>query len=353
MMGKNYGSINKYFLFPILVLLNLYVFAQEKDQDNNSKITNSKDSLHYKADTNQWYKPHLTADMFNRFIENPGFCGSGQTYNYNTAFNADNPFYNLQEPGYHPFSFFTSFEFSAGKKKKSGFGSCFVQSREGPRIRSIIDNSFSYKIRLGKYNNLRFGVSLNIFYNSLDRQLLTFGDMIDQSEGFVYNSNEQLKGESDIKTWNINSGLTYSRKLFYFGFSALNLFKPLKDLHPGYYFFKHIDKTTTQFIISSGYTFELFPKVTLSPSAQMRFTSKELTADIHLTGVFWKHFIAGVSLNKLTVISADIGCSFWNIMTFYVSGGISADSELYHHFGPLDYVSANLRIQLGKYQEKF
>ena len=352
-MEKDFGPAIRRMIFPILILLNLFVFAQQKDHNNSLNIISPKDSLHHQPDTNRWLQPDITAGMYNHFIANPGFCGSGIAYSYNTACNVSNPFYTMNDPGYHPFSFFASFEFSAGKKKTSGFGTCFLQSREGPRILNMINNSYSYKIQLGKYNQLRLGVSLNVFYNYLKSQYLTLGDMIDPSVGFVYYSNEQLTEELKTRTWNMNAGFMFSRKQFYFGFSALNLFKPLKNNHPERYIFKDIDKSATKFVISSGYTFELSPKISLSPSVQIRFTAKQFTADIHLTGLFCKHFIAGVSLNKLKTISADLGCSFWNIMTFYVSGGISTNSELYNHFGPLDYVSANLKIELGKNREKF
>jgi type IX secretion system PorP/SprF family membrane protein len=352
-MKKKFGSFHKFILFQLLIVMPFSISAQQTNK--NDSLKNGKHCLFFydKTDTNQWVAPHLSEIMFNHFNENPGFCGFTQTFNYNTAINIDKPFYQLTESGYHPCSFYTSFEFSAGKKRKSGFGSCFYQLKEGPRIKDIINNSYSYRIRLGKYNNLRIGASLNIFYNSFDSQFLTFDDMIDPMDGYVWNTNETNINHTTAITWNFNAGVFFSRKLFYFGFSALNLFKPLKNSHPEYYFFKHIDKTMAQFVFSSGYTFVLSPKVALTPSAQLRIIDKETTADLHLTGVFWKHFIAGVSLNKLTTLSADLGCSFWNVMTFYVSGGISTDSELCNHFGSLDYISANLRIQLGNYQEKF
>jgi type IX secretion system PorP/SprF family membrane protein len=297
-------------------------------------------------DTTLYYQPNLTVGMFNHFKDNPGFCGFEQKFKYNSAFQYDIPFYKAEYPSFHPMSYFFSFEASGSKKRKSGIGACFYNIRSGPSLMTVLNCSYSYKIHFGKYNDLRFGASVEFFTYSLDFERLTFPDMISKLNGFVFNTAELWPGELTKRSLNFNAGLAFSRKHFYAGFSVLNITKP--DIA-----FISLYRMPRHYLISSGYTFILSPKVELSPSAQLRFVGKEFTANVHLTGVFWKHFIAGLSLNELTTASVDLGCSFWNILTFYASTGTSTQSELYHHFGPLDYVSANLHVQLGKYQEKF
>jgi hypothetical protein len=205
--------------------------------------------------------------------------------------------------------------------------------------------SYSFKFHFGKYNNLRIGFSIEYFEHKWDYNISTFPDMISCSNGFVYQTAEQLAGVPTNRNFNFNYGMSFSRKHFYAGLSVRNIFKP--DIGV-----VSLERMPRQIMFSSGYTFILSRKVELSPSAQFSFIRKECTGNVHLTGVFWKHFIAGLSLNELTTASVDLGCSFWDMLTFYASCGISTQSELYYHFGPLDYVSANLRFQIGKYKQK-
>jgi type IX secretion system PorP/SprF family membrane protein len=297
-------------------------------------------------DTTPYYKPSVTVSMFNHFYENPGFCGLEQRLTINEAFRYEIPFFTTDDKTYHPYNYFVSVDGSLGKKGNFGIGVCFSYIKSGFSEMYVLNHSFSYKIQIGRYNNLRIGIGMEYFQYSLNWEKLTFPDMIDRVHGFVFQTAELLPGEPTKRNIDFNAGLTFSRKKFYFGFSVINITKP--DIS-----FISLYRIPRHFIISSGYTFKFNEKAELSPSAELRFIDKEFTGNFHVTGLFWKHFIAGFTLNELKTPSIDLGFNFWNIMTFYASCGVSADSELFYHFGPLDYASANLRLQFGKYQEKF
>jgi type IX secretion system PorP/SprF family membrane protein len=357
-MKHNYRYLKKLYLPAIFLLIASYVQAQKTDWDDSiqmkeqmkeQKRLQRKEVRQIKSgqrrnDTTKYYQPHLSIGMFNHFHENPGFCGYEQLYTFSGGFQNDIPFYKVDNDLYHPYSWFGSFDCSMGPKKKHGLGLNIKQAKAGAVGLSAIDLVYSFKLHFGKYNNLRLGISVEAFSIGMDWDRMTYPDMISRHNGFVFNTTEIRPGHLDQRSLNFNAGITYSRKRFYAGFSVLNITKPDQG-------FVSLARMPRLYLLSSGYTFVLSRKLELSPSAQLRFIEKEFTANIHLTGVFWKHFIAGVSLNELTTASVDLGCTFWRMLTFYTSCGMSMNSELYHHFGPLDYVSANLRFQFGAYQK--
>jgi type IX secretion system PorP/SprF family membrane protein len=345
-MKKLFSSIKTFALLVSFIV----IYSEVSAQNDSLKTFTANKTKPCKADSNTEYLLNITNGMFNNFYQNPGYCGFNQTFCYKNGCNIEIPFYKVDQGGFHPYSFFASFETNAGKRKSSGFGSCFIKLTEGHSIRRIFNNTYSYRIRIGKYNDLRLGLSFKIIEDIIDWRSLTFGDMIDSRAGFVYYTNEIPPAKTTHFSWNLDAGLIFSRKQFYIAFSGLNLCKPLKNTVTGNDFFKHIDNSNSVLILSGGYTKRITPNIVISPTAQIRFFGKQFSADVHVTGIFWKHLISGVSLNKLSTISADLGYSFRNIFVFYASAGVSANSELYNHFGPLDYISANIWLQLGKFR---
>ena len=88
---------------------------------------------------------------------------------------------------------------------------------------------YAYSHPINREFSIGFGAQAGFFQKSIDWSKLTFGDMIDERRGFVYNTNEQqlLKSKTNA---DFSAGiLGYSSKYF-FGFAAHHLTRPDEGL---------------------------------------------------------------------------------------------------------------------------
>ena len=88
---------------------------------------------------------------------------------------------------------------------------------------------YSYLLNISRKFSLRFGLQATYFEKSIDWTKLTFGDMIDERMGFVYNTRE-IPARSKVSNADFSAGLFGYTKRFYFGFAVNHLTQPNEGL---------------------------------------------------------------------------------------------------------------------------
>jgi type IX secretion system PorP/SprF family membrane protein len=83
---------------------------------------------------------------------------------------------------------------------------------------------YGKSIQIKDNHCVSIGGQVGYFTKRLDLSRLTFGDMIDPRRGFVYQTNDQLKGS--IGNMDFNVGALYYAKHFFVGISAKHLTQP-------------------------------------------------------------------------------------------------------------------------------
>ena len=110
---------------------------------------------------------------------------------------------------------------------KGGLGLLVYDDRAGQGTLTTFNASgmYSYLLNVNRKFSLRFGLEASYFEKSIDWSKLTFGDMIDERMGFVYNTRE-IPGKSKVSYADFSAGVFGYTKRFYFGFAANHLTQP-------------------------------------------------------------------------------------------------------------------------------
>lgn len=100
---------------------------------------------------------------------------------------------------------------------------------QGTLTTTNISGIYSYLLNVTRQFSLKVGVQATYFQKSIDWSKLTFGDMIDERRGFVYNTNEQqrLQNKSNV---DFSAGILGYSKRYFFGFAAHHLTQPDEGL---------------------------------------------------------------------------------------------------------------------------
>lgn len=100
---------------------------------------------------------------------------------------------------------------------------------QGTLTTTNVSGIYSYLLNVTRQFSLKFGVQATYFQKSIDWSKLTFGDMIDERRGFVYNTNEQQKLQNKSNV-DFSAGILGYSKKYFFGFAAHHLTQPDEGL---------------------------------------------------------------------------------------------------------------------------
>ena len=100
---------------------------------------------------------------------------------------------------------------------------------QGTLTTTNVSGIYSYLLPVTRTFSLKFGVQGTWFQKSIDWSKLTFGDMIDASRGFVYNTNEAQKLSSKSGV-DLSAGVLGYSKYIFIGFAANHLTQPDEGL---------------------------------------------------------------------------------------------------------------------------
>ena len=114
---------------------------------------------------------------------------------------------------------------------KSGIGVLVTNDRagQGTLKTTNVSGIYSYQVRPRRDLAINFGLQATYGQKAIDWAKLTFGDMIDERRGFVYNTNE-VPGRSQKSFVDLSAGVVGFSKRFFVGFAAHHLTEPDEGL---------------------------------------------------------------------------------------------------------------------------
>lgn len=164
---------------------------------------------------------HFSQYNNSRLNTNPAFTGSDSTLVI-----AAN--YRLQWPNSVPY---LAVNFSMDKyirvlRGGIGFSYLYDNQMQGTYIKTRIDFNYAAHFELFKHKLvLKPGIQIGYFQNSIDWSKLTYGDMIDERRGFVYNTNE-IPGSTNKSGVDLSAGLLLYNKSFFGGLAVHHINEP-------------------------------------------------------------------------------------------------------------------------------
>jgi type IX secretion system PorP/SprF family membrane protein len=247
--------------------------------------------------------PQYTQFYSNQPMLNPAFTGAALgprvSMNYRAQWVAIPGSFRQAAVGYdQPIGF--------GKHSMQGIGG-LIQSDmagEGHLAKLNFQLNYSFAIEFGKYNHeqyLRFGLSGGLEQASIDILKLRFSDQIDQRDGFIYATQEQLTDWKRTR-WNpdINFGVGYYNEYAWAGVTVSHLTEPRQEFTASN--IASIDsKLPRKYTVTAGLRIPVGPandadKVTISPTVlfmkQRNFNQLNigtyLTIDPMIFGIWWR-----------------------------------------------------------------
>ncbi len=154
--------------------------------------------------------PFFSQFFANPVYLNPGFAGSGENTRFSTNFRNQNP----SVPG----AFIT---YSAAfdhyfQSLSSGIGIIAITDKAGEAqiSNSSISGIYSYKVRINDHVSVNTGIQASYIQSSLNWNTFTFGDQIDNKQGFVNPTNEKQPVTSNVHSFDFSAGfITYTKNM--------------------------------------------------------------------------------------------------------------------------------------------
>src|SRR4051812_46872863 len=169
--------------------------------------------------------PIFTQYYANPLYLNPAFAGSARCLRVNLNFR--NQWAGIEG---------TYVTYSASVDKhvdalQGGLGLIATSDNAGNGVlrTTNVSGMYSYLLDVSHTFSLRFGFQASFFQKSIDWSKLTFGDMIDERRGFVYNTREEKKLDQKSNV-DFSAGILGYSKRFYFGAAVNHLTQPDEGL---------------------------------------------------------------------------------------------------------------------------
>ncbi|MCE2962506.1 MAG: type IX secretion system membrane protein PorP/SprF [Chitinophagales bacterium] len=168
---------------------------------------------------------HFSQLSQTQFFSNPAFAGIQFGPRILAHYRNEYPNIGSQiNSGFN--TYFVSFD-QYIKDYNSGIGAQVIADKFGDNIfsRYYVNINYAYQAKFNEYHALRFGLSVNIVHQQLDRSRLVFYDQIDPINGFsqLPPTSEDISMDLTQTGVNFNAGLVYFTNYFYAGLSARNM----------------------------------------------------------------------------------------------------------------------------------
>ena len=153
---------------------------------------------------------------------NPAFAGARENTRVVTNFRNQNP----AIPGAF-ITYSASFDHYF-QSISSGIGLVFITDKAGEAqmSSSLISGIYSYKIKVNKNLCFNTGIQASYMQNSIDWKTFTFGDQIDNKQGFVYPTNERVPTSTNIHSLDFSAGFIGYTKSMVSGITLNHLTQP-------------------------------------------------------------------------------------------------------------------------------
>lgn len=172
--------------------------------------------------------PHFSQFYANPLYLNPAFAGTNVCprviMNYRNQWPSITGAFITYNAGYDQY-------FS---KLSGGLGLLAMSDRAGEGALQVnsIGMMYAYHIFLDKRqkHNLNFALQATYMSKSLQWEKLTFGDMIDQKDGFIYSTSTTI-GNRGITFVDFSAGALYYQEKFFAGFAVHHLTEPVNSFY--------------------------------------------------------------------------------------------------------------------------
>lgn len=172
--------------------------------------------------------PEFTQFYANPLYLNPAFAGTARCPRVTTNFRDQWPAISG-----------TFVTYSAGYDQhidalQGGIGLLVMNDRQGQGTINSTQASliYSYQLNVTRNFSMKAGFQGTFFQKSLDWSKLTFGDMIDERYGFIYQTDEIQPDKSSTMGVDFSAGVLGYSKRYYFGAAVHHLTQPQESLIP-------------------------------------------------------------------------------------------------------------------------
>jgi type IX secretion system PorP/SprF family membrane protein len=98
---------------------------------------------------------------------------------------------------------------------------------------TVLSGIYSYQQPINRKFSVKAGLQASYFQKSLDWSKLTFGDMIDERKGFIYETQDVPRGEGPVNGIDFSAGVLGFSEVLYGGFAVHHLNEPNESLIVG------------------------------------------------------------------------------------------------------------------------
>ena len=300
------------------------------------------------ADSSQFNNKIIDEDrahsFFNNIISNPAYTGIFGGHNILINAGIDKPFFTFRDL-YTPLQCNIAYDVAFGKERNNAIGAYYSDITGGIFHSKSIGLTYARNINLTDdkkfYHKLRVGASVSYNQTANDWSLASFGDMIDPSEGFIWNTQE-LRIDTLMAYLKADFGLWYHNPVFYFGLATKNIFQPDTSKYG-------MTMLHKEFNISTGGKINIDNNFSINPSLNMNivwgYGGKLSTFSPALFGSFKNKCFLGVSYKDMNKITVHAGVMAFDFVSLAVAYGISTNKDL-DGFGYPAYIGGDLRINI-------
>ncbi len=191
-------------------------------------IVGGLSGLHIHSNRLNAQDPHFSQFYANPLYLNPAFAGTNVCprviMNYRNQWTSIPGAFVTYNAGYDQYF----------QKIQGGIGAIVMSDRagEGALTYTSAGLMYAYHLPVGRAHNINFSLQGTYYNKSLDWDKLTFGDMIDAKEGFIYQTNDSRPSEF-VSYVDFSAGMLYYTENFYAGFAAHHLTEPENSLYGG------------------------------------------------------------------------------------------------------------------------
>ncbi len=335
------------------------VVADNNSGDNNNYSSVTDDYLNEKQKLDQKRKkafeqhsskskvnesvPDCKVAMVNNFVANPAFAGYNQRHTISMSTLFHKPLYKPSNEFNVPFEYSLAYDFNFGKRKNYGVGINYKRYLGAAEGSLDVDLTFAYKIFIAARHNIRFGISASYLVSDINKDNLTFPDMIDNKDGFVFNSNESFPGKSAKSNFDLGAGVWYNWKSLFVGVSAIHLTSPEVGILSN-------SRIPREYLLSTGYSFDIKKSVGVLPAVDLKYNGIVLKVTPSMLFTFRKWLLVGMEFQNLKNAGLVLGFNMKNNFIINIHSGIPMNKDIIENFGVIDYAGVGLRFQFGNYR---
>lgn len=287
--------------------------------------------------------PDSKISMVNNFVVNPAYAGFNQRHTISLSSLVHKPFYKLSNDFNVPFEYNIAYDFNFGKLKNCAIGLNYRRYLGAAEGSLNVDLTFAYRIFLAKHHNLRLGFSASYLVSDINKENLSFSDMIEERDGFVYNTEEIFPDKTTSNNFDMGMGVWYNWKTLFIGVSAIHLTSPEIGV---------ISKSRIprEYLLSTGYGFKINKNLSSLPAIELKYNEIIFYISPSMLFTYKKWLIFGAEFQNLRNAGLVLGLNLNNNFIINMHGGIPMNKDIIENFGIVDYAKISLRFQFGNYR---